>query len=61
MDEFVAVGMTVEDARAAAAAHGYSLRVFDDTAGGFATGDLKPDRLNVEAEDGVVTAVLWVG
>lgn len=58
MDEFVKEGMAVETARAAAAEHGYTLRVFQDGDVGHATGDLKQDRLNVEAEGGVVTRIL---
>lgn len=61
MDDIVKVGMPFEVARAAAREHGYTLRVFDEAEGGFATGDIKQDRLNVEVENGVVVRVLWVG
>lgn len=60
MNEFVTAGMTLEAARAAAAEHGYRLRVLPEDGVGHATGDLRPvqDRLNVEVEDGVVVRVL---
>lgn len=61
MDDVVTVGMGFSEAKAAAAAYGYTLRVIaeaDSDEGGFATGDLRQDRLNVEVEDGVVVRVV---